>query len=236
MPMNSPRSLLWSTFYPLCFCWESCRCVSQHLAHSKNLDETKMNSNLMLVVGHLSPLHSKTSLKMTKATIYRGSFWGQQRDHRRLLTLSHILPDGKSVDCSWQPLSGWMAFYSDSPVTLKNVHASIYSLNKSLYKSPVRWFFSGSNVPSNLLIRLFKVSVCSCLCDSSGTRAHFKMQGNWQKLFPSNLRKERKPRRYGFYKSALGKQNKTNWFSKIKLLLEQTEYVVVGMMYFVVCL
>lgn len=134
-----------------------------------------MNSNLMLVAGHLSPLHSKTGLKMTKATIYGGSFL------RRAKGLQEAA-DFVSCSTRWQKCGLLLAatvrldgILLRLPSDMKNVHTSIYSLSKSLYKSPVRWFFSGSNVPSNLLIGLFKVRVCSCLCDSSGTRGHFKM-------------------------------------------------------------
>lgn len=77
------------------------------------------------------------------------AFWEQKKDRTGSWLLSLIF------STRWQKVwialgsrSGWMAFHSDSPVTLKNVCTSIYSLNESLYKSPVRWFLNGSNAPS----------------------------------------------------------------------------------------
>lgn len=84
---------------------------------------------------------------MTKAKSKSAALLEQQLHHGKLVTPSPLLPDGQSVDCPRQAPSGLMAFYSDSPMTPKNVCISTYSLNKNLDRSPARWFFPGTSVP-----------------------------------------------------------------------------------------
>lgn len=103
--------------------------VSIQLLTLKNPDEATMNSNLMLVAGHLFPLHSKTCSQVTKATIQGGNCL-------RAATGPQKVGDLWSYSSRWQRcgllleatvrLDGILL-----PSDTEEVSSSIYSLNKS---------------------------------------------------------------------------------------------------------
>lgn len=165
-------SLFWSPRFLLHVSAEkvSSVLVSIQLLTLKNPDEATMTSHSML--------SQVTCLLSSARHVHKWQSHHARRQHSesssgttgRWWLGGHILWDGKSVDCSWQPLPDWMAFSSYSSVTLKNVHSSIHSLNKNS-TDPLWGGFSGVQMYHQSAHKT-KVSTCACLYDSSWTRCH----------------------------------------------------------------
>ena len=113
--------------------------VSIQLLTLKNPDEATMNSNLMLVAGHCFLSTVRHVHRWQRPPSKEATFWEQQRDHRKLVTL-------------WSYSSRWQRCGLLSAATVRldgillpsdteEVSSSIYSLNKST-TNPLRDGFS----------------------------------------------------------------------------------------------
>lgn len=141
--------LLWSTFYPPYFCWKSFKCVSQHLA-----------SNFEKSWGSQDELKSDACDRSPVSFPQWDKFLNHKGHHpgRRLFESSKRITQevGYLVSYStrWQKCGlllavsqvGW--HFTQTPRWHWRVCVLLSILWIRVYKSPVRWFFNGSNAPS----------------------------------------------------------------------------------------